>query len=65
MKSTELRELTVNDLEEKLEIEEKALARQKFQHSISGIDSPIELRGRRKDIARIKTELNVRNNAEK
>lgn len=61
MKSSEIRELSDSDLQDKLAVEREALAKGSFTHSISSLENPMELRERRKNIARILTEISVRN----
>lgn len=65
MKISEIRELSISDIEERLEDEKQALAKLKFQHSISSIENPLHIRAVRRDIARLSTELTARRNEEK
>lgn len=62
MKSVDLKEYSVGDLHEKLNEERGSLAKLKFQHAVSGLESPLQIRVIRKGIARILTEINARNN---
>lgn len=62
MKSAELKEYSLGDLHEKLADERGALAKLKFQHAVSGLESPLQIRNSRKNIARILTEINARKN---
>jgi len=62
MKTSELKDLSIKDLQEKLEEVRESLGQMKFQHSVSGLESPLQIRHSRKNIARILTELNSRNN---
>ena len=62
MKSSEIRELSDNDLKERLELEQGALASVKFNHSVSTAENPMEIRERRKTIARLQTEISARKN---
>jgi len=62
MKNSEIRDLSVNDIMEKLIDERKALADLKFQHSVSSIENPSVLVEKKKSIARMLTELNARKN---
>lgn len=57
----ELKEITLKDLEERLSDEKQKLDNLRFQHSVSGLESPIQISRTRKNIARILTELNGRN----
>ncbi len=62
MKTSELKDLSEKDLQEKLEEVRESLAQMKFQHSVSGLESPLHIRHSRRDAARILTELNSRKN---
>jgi len=64
MKAVELKEFSVGDLHEKLANERASLAKLKFQHAVSGLESPLQIRNARKSIARILTEINSRRNTE-
>jgi large subunit ribosomal protein L29 len=61
MKSSEIRELSNSDLQDKLAVEREALAKINFTHGISSLENPMELRQRRKNIARLLTEVGARN----
>lgn len=60
MKTAELKDLSVDDLNEKLE--EMIIAQEKLElaHAVSTIENPLRIKSNRKDIARIKTELRKR-----
>ena len=60
MKSTEIRELAVKELEERLESEENMLVRLKMNHAVSPLDNPNKIIETRKNIARLKTEVRAR-----
>ena len=60
MKKAELKELTVKELQERLEVAEKEYVQQKINHSISPLDNPLKIRADRRMIARMKTELRER-----
>ena len=60
MKVQELRELSDKDLVEMLETEELSLNQLVISHSITPLDNPSILKEKRKDIARINTEIRVR-----
>jgi large subunit ribosomal protein L29 len=57
MKQTEITSLTIDELKEKIAIEEDALQKLKFAHAISPIENPMKVRHSRKLVARLKTEL--------
>ncbi|MCB0761648.1 MAG: 50S ribosomal protein L29 [Flavobacteriales bacterium] len=65
MKASELRDLTVNDLQEKLEMERATYHKMRFQHNVSSTENPSMLKVARRNVARILTELNARKLAEK
>ena len=60
MKSSEIRELTQTELEERLESEESMMVRLKMNHAVSPLDNPNKIVETRKNIARLKTEMRVR-----
>jgi len=62
MKNSEIIELSTKELEERIEMEKKALLRLKLNHSISPLDNPVKIKSARKVIARLMTELNNRKN---
>ena len=64
MKSSEIRELTGEELRERLESEENMLVRMRLNHAVSPLDNPNKIVETRKDIARLKTEMTVRQNQE-
>lgn len=57
MKASEVRELSVAQLGEKLSDLKSELFNLRFQHAINQLDNPMRLSAVRKDIARIKTVL--------
>ncbi len=59
-KGTELKDLTVQELQDKLKEERSTLTKLRFSHTVSPIESPAQLRHKRKDVARILTELRMR-----
>ncbi|HQN99030.1 MAG TPA: 50S ribosomal protein L29 [Bacteroidales bacterium] len=60
MKQTVIKELSKNDLLERLEEERKQLTRLRLSHTVSPLDNPMKIRQNRKMIARILTELRKR-----
>lgn len=60
MKGSELKDLSEKDLLERLNELKEALGQMKFQHSVTGLESPIQIKGSRRDVARVLTELNSR-----
>ncbi len=65
MKGSEIRELTKEELMERLESEESMLVRMKMNHAVSPLDNPNKIIETRKDIARLKTEVTARQIQEK
>lgn len=59
-KSVELRAASDSDLREQLSESTTSYDKMKFDHTVNGIENPLELREVRRDIARIKTELRRR-----
>lgn len=59
-KSVELRNASDADLQEQLTENTVSLEKMKFDHTVSGIENPLQLRAIRRDIARIKTEIRRR-----
>ena len=60
MKSTEIKELTAVELQERLESEESMMVRLKMNHAVSPLDNPNKIVETRKNIARLKTEFRAR-----
>ena len=60
MKASEIKELTTQELQEKLVEEKGNLAKLRLTHTVSQLENPLKLRDTRKDIARIETELRTR-----
>jgi len=60
MKKEEIKELSTQDLKDRLEQAKKDYLQQKINHAISPIDNPAKITLDRKMIARMKTELRQR-----
>ncbi len=60
MKKEEIKELSTQDLKDRLVEMEKEYLQLKINHSISPLDSPAKITHERKMIARVKTELRQR-----
>ena len=60
MKKVEIKELSTQDLKERLEVMEHEYAQLKINHSVSPIDNPAQIRRDRRMIALVKTELRQR-----
>ena len=55
MKAKEIRNLSVEDLNKKLEELKKDLFMLRMQHATNQLDNPLQLAAVKKDIARVKT----------
>ena len=60
MKSSELIELSVKELSERLDNERDYLLKLRLNHAISPLDNPMKIRETRQNIAKIITEINKR-----
>jgi len=60
MKSSEIKELTTQELQERLESEETLMVRMKMNHAVSPLDNPNKIVETRRNIARLKTEVRTR-----
>ncbi|MFY0482042.1 50S ribosomal protein L29 [Flavobacterium sp. PLA-1-15] len=60
MKQSEIKNLSVTELQEKLSQSKKAYADLKMAHAISPIENPLQIRSARRVVARIATELTKR-----
>jgi large subunit ribosomal protein L29 len=65
MKTTDIKGLTVAELKEKIGAEKEALRKLQFAHQISSVENPMKLKETRKLIARLSTELTVKERAAK
>ena len=59
MKQAEIKELSTKELNERLEVAEKAYLQTKINHAISPLDNPSKITKDRKEIARMKTEIKI------
>ena len=60
MKNSEIRALSVEELQEKIKAEKDALQKLNFAQAISPIENPMKIRETRRLIARLKTELRAK-----
>ena len=65
MKTTEIRELSTPDLLERIDTEKTMLVRMKLNHAITPLDNPQKLREVKLTVARLLTELRVRESKQK
>jgi len=60
MKNSEIRDLSVEEIKDRI-AEEKALyTKLKFSHAVSAIENPMKIKETRKTIAKLNTELRSR-----
>ena len=57
MKTAEIKELSVQDLQERIAAEKSKLATMKVQHAVSPLENPSLIKKTRRDIARMMTIL--------
>lgn len=57
MKQQELKNLSVEDLNGKLNEAKTELQQKRFAHTVSPIANPMEIRNLRREVARLNTEL--------
>jgi large subunit ribosomal protein L29 len=65
MKTSEIRELSIKEIEERIENEKGFLFRQRLNHAISPLDNPLKLKESRRNIARLITLLNQKKSESK
>ncbi len=61
MKSAEIKDMSVQDLQERIEAEKNNLSQLKVQHAVSPIENPSIIKKSRRDIARMLTILRQKN----
>ncbi len=59
----EIRQMSDKDLSERLVVEREALSKLRFNHSVAGLETPNILKIKKRDIARLLTEQNLRKNS--
>lgn len=57
MKNNEIKDLTMDELKEKLGSEKETLRKMKFAHQVSAIENPMKIKETRRLIATINTML--------
>ena len=57
MKTAEIKEMSVQDLQERVASEKARLATMKVQHAVSPVEDPSQIKKTRRDIARMLTVL--------
>ncbi len=61
MKTSEIKELTAQDIVERIETERANLLKMKLNHAVSPLENPGKIKESRRDIARMLTILRQRN----
>ena len=62
MNSKEIRELTLEELKERLQAEEVAYNKLLLTHAVTPLDKPSDITAKRRLVARLKTILHARRN---
>lgn len=62
MKTSEIKELTVAEIKEKIEVAKTDLSRMKLNHAVSPIENSNVIKNTRRDIARMLTILRQKEN---
>ncbi len=62
MKQQEISKLSVEDLKKRIETATDTLTKMKIGHAVTPMENPIQIRDTRRSIARLKTELQKREN---
>ena len=65
MKNSEIKALSVAELKDKISAEAEALRKLKFAHKVSSIENPMRINTTRKLIAKLNTELKVKESTNK
>ncbi len=60
MKNSEIKELSTQEIVERIEEEKARLVRMRLNHEVSPLDNPNQLKECRATVARLKTELRAR-----
>jgi large subunit ribosomal protein L29 len=60
MKIADIKSLSTEELQEKINAEQENMQKLTFAHAISPIENPMKIRLSRKTIARMKTELRAK-----
>jgi large subunit ribosomal protein L29 len=60
MKNSEIKALNVAEIKDKISAETEALRKLRFAHQVSSIENPMRIQATRKLIARLNTELKVK-----
>ena len=61
MKSAEIKDMSIQDLQERIEAEKAKLSQLKVPHAVSPVENPSIIKKSRRDIARMLTILRQKN----
>lgn len=64
MEPREIRNLSMEEIEKRIEEEEEQIEQLRFQHAVAHLENPMVLRTKRRLIARLKTILNEKRQAQ-
>lgn len=60
MKQKEITQMSISEIQERLNDEKGQLVKLELNHTVSPIENPLKIRSTRRSIARLKTELRKR-----
>ena len=60
MKQSVIGEMTTEEIKERIGVEQSALEQLRMNHTVSQLENPIEIRDKRRTVARLSTELRKR-----
>lgn len=60
MKYTEIKELSTDEIVDRIKEEKSAYTKLKFSHAVSAIENPMRIKTLRRTIAKLQTELKKR-----
>ncbi|MCZ6694568.1 MAG: 50S ribosomal protein L29 [Bacteroidetes bacterium] len=63
MNNSEIKSLSINELQERVISEKENLQKLKFAHAISPIENPMKISQAKRLIARMNTELTIKQNS--
>lgn len=64
MKAKDIREMNASEIEERIAENQQDITELRFRRVVAGLEDPVILREKRREIARLKTILNEKKNAE-
>ena len=62
MNNSEIKSLSIDELQERIVSERENLQKLKFAHAISPIENPMKIKAAKRLIARMNTELTIKQN---